>query len=338
MLKTLHDLAACKEANVSCGKGATFNGSVLEVHATGKFSCGNDCSFTNVKISIRENASLSLGYGCSLRGRIIVEAGSHIVIGHGLVCAFFNIKMHANEGASIHVGNDCLFSNVEVYNSDMHSIFDVATGERINPAKHVNIGDRVWLAADVRVLKGANISRDTVVGAGSVVTGSHPPNVILAGNPAKVVRQGVRWTRPTLQKMPMQLPSDFSLAGFRASATVFDHQAVIDKGLPYLSRYAEGDISNAFIFYYTARSIYESYFNGKRETVVSINGHVVSLEMLHQIFLHVFQLTGRTNCPCASYAYLSAVDLGKLELAHTLYDEILPKFPSIEKRRRHRSR
>lgn len=335
MLKKINDPSGCTEPNVVWGKGSAFKNSSMEIAPTGIFTCGNDCVFTNTKITLRENASLTLGYGCHIRGRIIVEPDSHIVIGHGLMCAFFDIKMQANEGASIHVGNDCLFSNVEICNSDMHSIFDIATGKRINPARDVRIGDRVWLAANARVLKGAKISSDTVVGAESVVSGEHPANVILAGSPAKIVREGIMWTRPLLDKLPIQLSNDFSLAGFRAAATSFDHETVIQQGFSYLSKYRECDISNSFLFYYTARSVYEIYYKGKNVRIVSVNGEIVTLEMLHDIFMYVFQVSGRSNFPCATYAYVSAVDLGNTELALALYEEVLPQFPGIEKKRCH---
>lgn len=50
------------------------------------------------------------------------------------------------------------------------------------------IEDDVWLATGVTVLAGVRIGRGTVVGAGSLVTRDLPPNVIAAGNPARVIR------------------------------------------------------------------------------------------------------------------------------------------------------
>ena len=76
----------------------------------------------------------------------------------------------------------------------MHGIFDLATGERINLARDVMIGDHVWIGASARLLKGAAIGNGSIVGANSVVTGRFPENVALAGNPARIVREGVRWS------------------------------------------------------------------------------------------------------------------------------------------------
>lgn len=53
----------------------------------------------------------------------------------------------------------------------------------------IEIGDNVWLGANVTVLKGARIGADSVVATGAVVTaGTYPPRSILAGMPAKVVK------------------------------------------------------------------------------------------------------------------------------------------------------
>jgi maltose O-acetyltransferase len=53
----------------------------------------------------------------------------------------------------------------------------------------VRIGDNVWIAANVIVLPGVTIGDDVVVAAGSVVTADVEPGVLVAGNPARVIRR-----------------------------------------------------------------------------------------------------------------------------------------------------
>ena len=53
----------------------------------------------------------------------------------------------------------------------------------------ITIGDNVWLGGGVVVLPGVTIGRDTVVGAGAVVTRDLPAGVVAVGNPARVVRE-----------------------------------------------------------------------------------------------------------------------------------------------------
>ena len=53
----------------------------------------------------------------------------------------------------------------------------------------ITLEDNVWLGGGVVVLPGVTIGRDTVVGAGSVVTRDLPAGVVAVGNPARVVRE-----------------------------------------------------------------------------------------------------------------------------------------------------
>lgn len=56
-------------------------------------------------------------------------------------------------------------------------------------SKKVQIGDRVWIGERSTILKGVTIGNDAIVAAGSVVTHDVPPSTIVAGNPARVVKQ-----------------------------------------------------------------------------------------------------------------------------------------------------
>ncbi|BCL35194.1 acyltransferase [Nostoc sp. MS1] len=55
-------------------------------------------------------------------------------------------------------------------------------------SKPTRLGDRVWIGANVTILKGVTIGNDAVVGAGSVVTKDIPENAIAVGVPAKVIK------------------------------------------------------------------------------------------------------------------------------------------------------
>ena len=64
----------------------------------------------------------------------------------------------------------------------------VETGKPKTPSK-VEIGNNVWIGGGVTILPGVSIGNNTVVGAGSVVTKSFPDNVVIAGNPAKIIKK-----------------------------------------------------------------------------------------------------------------------------------------------------
>ncbi len=60
------------------------------------------------------------------------------------------------------------------------------TKEACNP---ISVGDRVWIGGNAVILPGVTIGRDTVIGAGSVVTRDIPAGVLAVGNPCRVLRE-----------------------------------------------------------------------------------------------------------------------------------------------------
>lgn len=85
--------------------------------------------------------------------------------------------------------------DIDVRTGDSHAIVDAQTGARINHARDIRIGNHVWIAAHCIILKGVSIADNSVVGTGSVVAPVHEEGVIVAGNPAKIVKRGISWTR-----------------------------------------------------------------------------------------------------------------------------------------------
>jgi acetyltransferase-like isoleucine patch superfamily enzyme len=149
------------------------------------------------------NAVLEIADDCVIGGvvRLVRGAGGVIRIGRGTTFNQVGLSMH--EAGRIDIGADCMFStDIHMDPSDMHPIFDRATGERLNPPQDISIGDHVWLGTRVLVLKGARIGSGTIVGAGSIVSGTLPGDVLAVGSPAKVVRQNVVWTRDMDQAPP----------------------------------------------------------------------------------------------------------------------------------------
>jgi acetyltransferase-like isoleucine patch superfamily enzyme len=155
-------------------------------------------------IMVGGNARVSIGRGCVL-GKLFIYAGSGAEVEIGAMTGFSGTAAFAaHEPARIAVGDGCLFgAETHVLASDMHSIIDIDSGHRINPARDVIIGDRVWVGFRSVLLKGARIGEGTIIGAGSIVTGAVPARCAAAGNPARVLRQDVTWTQALLP-MPIE--------------------------------------------------------------------------------------------------------------------------------------
>ena len=105
----------------------------------------------------------------------------------------------------IDMGSHCLISwNVGIADSDFHPLEPtqrlidaqaLAPFFKDRPARPklktapVRIADNVWIGMNAVILKGVTIGENSVIAAGSVVTKSVPPNVVVAGNPAVVVKK-----------------------------------------------------------------------------------------------------------------------------------------------------
>ena len=106
----------------------------------------------------------------------------------------FSIQIH--EQSDVTLGDDCMLSTgVFISSTDMHPIFDLATGERINVSRSIHIGDHVWLGRNVSVQKGAVIGDGAIIGQSAIVNKSIGANCLAVGMPAKTIREGVEWKR-----------------------------------------------------------------------------------------------------------------------------------------------
>lgn len=119
----------------------------------------------------------------TLRPNAVISIGRDTGMSGTSICA----------GIEVSIGGRCLIgANVIIADTDFHTIDPTdrrysADGGKI-PARPVIIEDNVFIGANTIVLKGVRIGRNSVVGAGSIVTRDVPPNSIAAGNPARVIK------------------------------------------------------------------------------------------------------------------------------------------------------
>ena len=113
-----------------------------------------------------------------------VIIGNHVFLGHGCCLAI---------SSSLRIGNDCLLAGgVHISDYDGHPI-DAARRRANEPApleniRPVTIGDDVWIGNHAMILKGVRIGDRSIVGANAVVTHDVPSDVVVAGNPARIVK------------------------------------------------------------------------------------------------------------------------------------------------------
>jgi len=171
-----------RAAGVRCGRAVRCTGLPrIRIAQGGEIRLGN-----NVHLVSRSGANpLWLHRPCSLS----VRAGARIVIGDGsgfsgvVICAASAIEI----GARVLVG-----ANSTIVDTDFHPLSPEARREHATRgavSRPIRIGDDVFIGMHALILKGTDLGEGCVVGAGAVVAGSFPPRSIIAGNPARAVKE-----------------------------------------------------------------------------------------------------------------------------------------------------
>lgn len=136
----------------------------------GEISIGN-------KVLLHRHCKLS-AYGVDDVAQIVI--GSNTYIGD-------RTEIHA--GKLVEIGNGCDISwDCNILDRDYHKL--CSDREVLKPVK---ICDNVWIGCGATILKGVTIGKGAVVAAGAVVTKDVPAGCLVAGNPAKVVKENIFW-------------------------------------------------------------------------------------------------------------------------------------------------
>lgn len=110
-------------------------------------------------------------------------------------CTAYGVRVWVHGGRTCTIGAGCLFSeNIQIRTSDHHSIVDLETGEMINPAADVEIGDHVWISEGARIGKGVTIGSGSIIAGSAFVSADVPSAELWGGVPAKRVKAAVSWS------------------------------------------------------------------------------------------------------------------------------------------------
>jgi len=132
-------------------------------------------SYATIIASSDKKVRISVWPGSPGKGRI--QIGNYCMLCPGV---------RIGSAEEICIGDNCMFANnAYITDSDWHDIYNRVS---IGRTAAVHIAANVWVGDSAIVCKGVKIGKNSIIGAGSVVTGDIPPNTIAAGNPAKVIR------------------------------------------------------------------------------------------------------------------------------------------------------
>lgn len=160
--------------HIKHGASCKFSGRTLfRVYPGGSIIIGCNNLFNSSKYSnqvgiycpcmistLNPNARITIGNNCGFSGTIISSA--------------LSIKI----GNNVRVGANTLITDTDFHTDDYRAGCD----------KEVVIEDNVWIGVGVKIMKGVHIGKNTMIGAGSIVTKDIPANVIAAGIPCKIIK------------------------------------------------------------------------------------------------------------------------------------------------------
>ena len=184
-----------------CLAGEVFNGgdkelATMALNAKRLLKELNNTDYADVELKrnilqklfgkIGENVHLDIDFHC--------EYGKHIFVGNQVV---INMNCTFVDNNIIEIGNNVLIaSNVQLYtathSTKVHERImndeEIKTGICKTYALPIKICDGAWIGGGSIVLPGVTIGKNSVIGAGSVVTRSIPDNCVAVGNPCRVIK------------------------------------------------------------------------------------------------------------------------------------------------------
>lgn len=108
-----------------------------------------------------------------------IDIGSYCIVNPGV---------RITSASSVKIGHSCMLAmNAYLSDADWHDIQHRIYAPGATAA--ITLGNNVWIGDSALVCKGVNIGDNSVVGAWSVVTRDVPADVVVAGTPAKIVRE-----------------------------------------------------------------------------------------------------------------------------------------------------
>ncbi len=182
--KTLLYRGYLKVTGVPCGKNLKVYGyPFILPFRRGQISLGSNV----VLRSARMSNPVGLNHRCMIR---TITPDAQISVGDEVSMSGTTLlaRKGITIGRAVMIGANCT-----IVDSDLHPLdaAERAAGKTEGiRSETVVIEDGVFLGMGVLVLKGVRIGRNTVVGAGAVVSGSLPPDTVAAGNPARVIKKG----------------------------------------------------------------------------------------------------------------------------------------------------
>lgn len=174
--------AFCEKANVDAATLTIFGGAVCKnTGAKENVSIGDHCTI-GALLEALWGGRISIGKNTYIGPSSIVQSKESVVIGENVIIAN-NVLIVDNNNHPVNPAMRLKMSACEDFMNDELWSWKYAE------SKPIIIEDNVWIGRDSRILKGVTVGKGSIVALGAVVTKDVPSYTIVAGNPAKVVKQ-----------------------------------------------------------------------------------------------------------------------------------------------------
>lgn len=152
------------------------------------------------RLCLKLNKRLTNNQRVKVAKTLLGKCGEKVVLTQGFYCDYGkNIEVGENfyvnygvcilDVCKVKIGKNCLIApQVGIYTA-AHPIDTDTRISGLEYGKPVTIGDNCWIGGRAVINPGVTLGDNVIVGSGSVVTKSFPSNVIIAGNPAKIIRK-----------------------------------------------------------------------------------------------------------------------------------------------------
>ncbi len=138
------------------------------------------------RIEILKELLGSTGENVFMEPNIRFDYGYNTHVGENF---FANFNCTILDVCEVRIGDNCMLApGVQIYTAT-HPLHPIERNSGKEYAKPIRIGDNVWIGGSAVINPGVTIGNNAVIASGAVVTKDVPDNVVVGGNPAKIIKQ-----------------------------------------------------------------------------------------------------------------------------------------------------